>query len=86
MKLRKNALLGAARMIQAIHEVGMRHLPGVASVGLLENRPNSRNVVPGEVFFSVDLRHPDDAVLEQMEAEMRKALPEIATAERLELD
>ncbi|MFO1170809.1 MAG: M20 family metallo-hydrolase [Hyphomicrobiaceae bacterium] len=86
MKLRKNALLGAARMIQAIHEVGMSHLPGVASVGLIENRPNSRNVVPGEVFFTVDLRHPDDAVLDKMEAAMRKALPEIAAAERLELD
>ncbi len=86
MKLRKNALLGAARMIQAIHEVGMSHLPGVASVGLIENRPNSRNVVPGEVFFTVDLRHPDDAVLDKMEAAMRKALPEIAAAERLALD
>ena len=58
MLLRKNALLGAARMIEAIHQVGMAHLPGVASVGLIENRPNSRNVVPGEVFFTVDLRHP----------------------------
>jgi N-carbamoyl-L-amino-acid hydrolase len=86
MKLRRNALLGAARMIEAIHEVGMRHLPGVASVGLIENRPNSRNVVPGEVFFTVDLRHPDEGVLDSMEAEMRKALPEIAGAERLELE
>ena len=86
MKLRRNALLGASRMIQAIHEVGMRHLPGVASVGLIENRPNSRNVVPGEVFFTVDLRHPEDSVLDKMETEMRKALPEIAAAERLELD
>ena len=86
MKLRKNALLGASRMIQAIHEVGMSHLPGVASVGLIENRPNSRNVVPGEVFFTVDLRHPDEAVLDKMEDAMRKVLPEIAAAERLELD
>jgi N-carbamoyl-L-amino-acid hydrolase len=54
MGLRKNALLGAARMIEAIHHLGMTHLPGVASVGLIENRPNSRNVVPGEVFFTVD--------------------------------
>ena len=69
MGLRKNALLGASRMIEAIHQVGMGHLPGVASVGLLENRPNSRNVVPGEVFFTVDLRHPDEAVLDRMEAE-----------------
>ncbi|MCA3572543.1 MAG: Zn-dependent hydrolase, partial [Aestuariivirga sp.] len=68
MGLRKNALLGASRMIEAIHQVGMNHLPGVASVGLIENRPNSRNVVPGEVFFTVDLRHPDEKVLDRMEA------------------
>jgi N-carbamoyl-L-amino-acid hydrolase len=86
MKLRRNALLGAARMIEAVHGVGMRHLPGVASVGLIENRPNSRNVVPGEVFFTVDLRHSDEAVLDVMEAEFRKALPESAAADRLALD
>ncbi|MGE3832178.1 MAG: Zn-dependent hydrolase [Parvibaculaceae bacterium] len=86
MKLRKNALLGAARMIDAIHEVGMKHLPGVASVGLIENRPNSRNVVPGEVFFTVDLRHPDEAVLDRMEKEYKAALPRIAEQLGLELD
>jgi beta-ureidopropionase / N-carbamoyl-L-amino-acid hydrolase len=86
MRLRRNALLGAARMIEAIHQVGMRHLPGVASVGLIENRPNSRNVVPGEVFFTIDLRHPDETVLDEMERECQAALPEIASAEKLELD
>lgn len=86
MLLRKNALLGAARMIEAIHQVGMAHLPGVASVGLLENRPNSRNVVPGEVFFTVDLRHPDESVLDQMEKEYQAALPKIAEELKLELD
>jgi beta-ureidopropionase / N-carbamoyl-L-amino-acid hydrolase len=71
MGLRKNALLAAARMISAIDIVGLTHLPGVASVGLIESRPNSRNVVPGEVFFTVDLRHPDEAVLDKMEATYR---------------
>jgi len=79
MLLRKNALLAAARMIEAIDQVGMTHLPGVASVGLIENKPNSRNVVPGEVFFTVDLRHPDEAVLDKMEKAFRAALPKIAT-------
>jgi beta-ureidopropionase / N-carbamoyl-L-amino-acid hydrolase len=78
MGLRRNALLGAARMIDMINQVGMAHLPGVASVGLIENSPNSRNVVPGEVFFTVDLRHPDEKVLDRMEAAYRAALPEIA--------
>ena len=78
MGLRKNALLAAARMIDTINDVGTAHLPGVASVGLIENRPNSRNVVPGEVFFTVDLRHPDEKVLDIMEAAYREALPRIA--------
>ncbi|MBC8036136.1 MAG: M20 family metallo-hydrolase, partial [Rhizobiales bacterium] len=86
MSLRKNALLGAARMIEAINEIGMKHLPGVASVGLLENRPNSRNVVPGEVFFSVDLRHPEEVVLDHMEKEYQETLPEIAADLKLELE
>ena len=86
MKLRRNALLGAARMIEAIHEVGMKHLPGVASVGLIENRPNSRNVVPGEVFFTVDLRHPEETVLDKMEKEYQAALPKVAEDLQLELD
>ena len=86
MGLRKNALLGASRMIEAIHQVGMAHLPGVASVGLIENRPNSRNVVPGEVFFTVDLRHPDESVLDQMEKEYQAALPKIAAELKLELE
>ncbi len=83
MRLRRNALLGAARMIEAIHQIGMGNLPGVASVGRIENRPNSPNVVPGEVVFSVDLRHPDESVLDRMEAALRQALPPIAAAEGL---
>jgi N-carbamoyl-L-amino-acid hydrolase len=43
----------------------------------MEVRPNSRNVVPGEVFFCVDLRHPDGAVLDQLEAEYTASLREI---------
>jgi N-carbamoyl-L-amino-acid hydrolase len=77
MHLRKNALLGAARMIERIDRIAQAHAPGVGTVGLIENRPNSRNVVPGEVFFCVDLRHPDGCVLEVMEADFRAALPEI---------
>ena len=86
MGLRRNALLGAARMIEAIHQVGMAYLPGVASVGLIENRPNSRNVVPGEVFFTVDLRHPDEKALDRMEVAYRESLPKIAAELGLELE
>jgi len=77
MHLRKNALLGAARMIERIDRIAQAHAPGVGTVGLIENRPNSRNVVPGEVFFCVDLRHPDAAVLDQLEAAYNASLKEI---------
>jgi len=77
MALRKNALLGAARMIERIDAIAREHAPdAVATVGLLENRPNSRNVIPGEVFFSIDIRHPDDKVLDAMEGKLRTALAE----------
>jgi beta-ureidopropionase / N-carbamoyl-L-amino-acid hydrolase len=78
MHLRRNALLGAARVINAIDAIAHAFAPdAVATVGLIENRPNSRNVIPGEVFFTVDLRHRDDAVLDKMETRMRGALPAI---------
>ncbi|MBS0235043.1 MAG: Zn-dependent hydrolase [Proteobacteria bacterium] len=74
MYLRKNALLGAAQIIEAVDAIGQKHQPGVATVGLIENKPNSRNVVPGEVFLTVDLRHPDETALNDMESELRSAL------------
>jgi N-carbamoyl-L-amino-acid hydrolase len=78
MRLRKNALLGAARMIERIDAIALEHAPNaVGAVGLIENRPNSRNVVPGEVFFTVDFRHPDDNVLDVMEAKLRASLTDI---------
>jgi beta-ureidopropionase / N-carbamoyl-L-amino-acid hydrolase len=78
MHLRRNALLGAARVIDAIDAIAAEFAPhAVATVGLIENRPNSRNVIPGEVFFTIDLRHPDDDVVERMEARMRALVPRI---------
>ena len=85
MHLRKNALLGAARMIERIDQIAREHAPdAVGSVGLIENRPNSRNVIPGEVFFTIDFRHPDEAVLDSMEAKLRTSLGEILDPLRLD--
>jgi len=78
MRLRKNALLGAARLVDRINAIAEAHKPdALGAVGLMEVRPNSRNVVPGEVFFCVDLRHPDNAMLDQLEAEYNACLPEV---------
>jgi N-carbamoyl-L-amino-acid hydrolase len=77
MHLRKNALVGAARLVERIDQIARAHAPlAVGSVGLMEVKPNSRNVVPGEVFFSVDLRHPEIAVLDSMEQMLIASLAE----------
>jgi N-carbamoyl-L-amino-acid hydrolase len=78
MRLRKNALLGAARLTERINAIAERHAPdALGAVGLMEVRPNSRNVVPGEVFFCVDFRHPQARMLDELEAEFTKSLREI---------
>jgi len=78
MHLRKNALLGAARLIERVEAIARANAPlAVATVGSVEVKPNSPNVVPGEVYLTVDLRHPDRAVLEKMDAALASALPEV---------
>jgi beta-ureidopropionase / N-carbamoyl-L-amino-acid hydrolase len=87
MRLRKNALLGAARMIERIEAIALEHAPeAVGAVGLIENKPNSRNVVPGEVFFTIDFRHPDDKVLDIMEQKLRASLGEILSPLKLNFE
>lgn len=77
MNRRKNALLGAARAVERIDRIANAHPPlAVGTVGLLQVKPNSPNVVPGEVFFTVDLRHPEAEVLDAMERELRVAVDE----------
>ena len=76
MRLRKNALLGAARVIERIDTIAKDIPDAVGTVGMLESKPNSRNVIPGEVFLSVDFRHRSDTVLDFMEAQLREALIE----------
>ncbi len=45
---------------------------------MMQVHPNSRNVIPGRVFFTVDFRHPDDAVLARMDAALREGVERIA--------
>ncbi len=84
MPLRHDALLAAARMVAAVNATALAHAPdAVGTVGLIESRPNSRNVIPGSVFFTVDLRHPDDAIVAAMEVALREEIDQIASEARV---
>jgi len=79
MPRRKDALVAASRIVARIDALAREYAPlAVGTVGWLEVRPNSPNVVPGQVTFTVDLRHPDETVVEAMETELRRALYGIA--------
>ncbi|KAF1011052.1 MAG: N-carbamoyl-L-amino-acid hydrolase [Pseudomonas fluorescens] len=79
MDHRLDALLGFARVVEAVNGLGLEQgAEGRATVGMANIFPNSRNVVPGRVFFSVEFRHPDEAVLAHQDQQLRDAVARIA--------
>lgn len=78
MNRRKDALLGAARVVQLVNQIGLDNAPvACATVGMINSYPNSRNVIPGHVFLTIDLRHPNDDVLAEMDAAVRAGITTI---------
>lgn len=78
MSMRVNAGLAMARIIEMVQEVAMAAQPGaVGGVGQVKFAPNSRNVLPAKVVFTVDIRSPDQQKLDGMRAEIEKRAAEI---------
>jgi N-carbamoyl-L-amino-acid hydrolase len=78
MPRRKDALLGAARIVELVNKIGLSKAPlGVSTVGMLNPYPNSRNVIPGEVFMTCEFRHPIDETLSDMDAQLKTGVEEI---------
>lgn len=68
---RRDALMAAVRMIRAMDEAAMEPADTLLTVGMLQVTPNAPSVVPAEAFFSIDLRHPDNAVVDRVDADIR---------------
>lgn len=61
MEGRHDALCAAAEMILKVNELPDRMKGNmVATVGEIHNQPNSRNIIPDKVHFTVDIRSWDD--------------------------
>ena len=70
MPRRADAMVACARLALEVQAIALAHAPtAVGTVGRVEVEPNSPNVIPGVVRMTVDLRHHDDAVLQDMEDE-----------------
>ena len=72
MALRKDAMQVATHIMQETVAAALRHAPhGRGTVGMVQVHPNSRNVIPGRVKFSIDLRNATDALVDQMADEVK---------------
>ena len=64
--------MGAARIIVGMREIVHEQTGAVGTVGRLETTPASINSIPGQVFFTVDTRHPDEKVLANINLDLKK--------------
>jgi beta-ureidopropionase / N-carbamoyl-L-amino-acid hydrolase len=79
MALRKDALQVATRLMQEVVASALRHAPhGRGTVGMVQVFPNSRNVIPGQVRFSIDLRNSTDALVDHMADEVKQLAAELS--------
>ncbi len=71
MDMRRDALQGAAHMaIEITRLVEQERRPAVVTLGIWSVKPGAVNVVPEEVSFSIDVRHPDEDTKQRLAAAM----------------
>lgn len=87
MALRKDALLAASELVGIVNRIALDHPPhGRGTVGCLGVHPDSRNVIPGRVTMTVDLRAGDDTVLSAMDAALRGQVAALAARSGIAID
>ncbi len=79
MPMRVNAGLGMARITELVNIIALDHAPdAVGAVGHCDVYPNSRNIIPGKVVFTVDQRSPDKDTMVAMERRLHEGARKIA--------
>jgi len=86
MNLRRDTLAAAAECVLAVERICGAEPELVGTVGKIEALPGAINVIPGRTRFSLDVRAPSDEQRLRAVAAIRRALSEIATRRRVELD
>lgn len=82
MPLRRDALYAATHLMQEVVRIALDHAPqGRGTVGVANVFPASRNVIPGRVSFTVDLRHENAERLADMDARLRRACKALSDGE-----
>lgn len=77
MRLRQDALQIATRIMQEVVAIAGRSEEGRGTVGMVQVYPNSRNVVPGEVTFSIDMRNISDVEVDEMDRQLHDFIAQV---------
>jgi len=86
MPLRRDALAALAEIVLAVERIAKAHGPNaVGTTGEAVIAAPSRNVIPGEVAFTVDVRSPDSETLDAIDRDLRAAIAEIAPRRKVEI-
>ena len=87
MDKRRDALLGAARMVDALNRLAFDYQPQpVITVGAMHIRPNARNTIAGRATFTIDSRHPDEDTLAHIHSAIESSCRKIAGEAGLEVE
>lgn len=87
MSVRRDALYASSFLLQAVVDIANAYQPhGRGTVGVIRVNPGSRNVVPGDVEFTVDLRHEDAESLRVMDEQWQAACREVAESHDVEVE
>ena len=78
MHMRKNAGRGLALVTELVHEIAMKNQPNaVGAIGHIDVYPNSRNIIPGQIVCTIDMRTHLLDKLQSMVAELEERAPKL---------
>jgi N-carbamoyl-L-amino-acid hydrolase len=86
MRLRRDALATLSEIVLAMERIAKSHGPNaVGTIGEAVIAKPSRNVIPGEIAFTVDCRSADATIMDALDKELRQAIAEISAARKVDV-
>ena len=81
MDRRRDPSRSLAVALSGLHEMAAAHAPQVRlTPAMFASEPVSSNTVAAHITFTIDMRHPDAATLESLDAELRSLIAQAAEA------
>jgi len=83
MNYRKDPVFGMAQIVRGLQKIIKEQKDSLYTVGRVESKPDSINSVANTVFFTVDLRHSEDAILKIMQQKFKNLIDEVCVEQNL---